>query len=286
MHKTIVSLIVLLFLAACDATPATPYPDAPPPSAQVTELPEVNWPSRHTSPLGTPEPDHATTPEPTPAAVLPVAFRCVCDCPTPTATPTPTETPIVTDTVTIYDCDGAISNVAWLESYFGAVVWTEPAPGGARLATLRASCGDAPAVLVAHVEDAQGQPAEGVTVVFHWLDAPMLPAELRSCGLDRGVYGPTNINGDIGFGLGGGSYYRPALGETGPHTIWIAGTDSACLAGLGMIAETNHHHLDSGWALAAGGGAAAAVDWGFGAFCPVYLEDVPGYGEMWVIRCP
>ncbi len=141
--------------------------------------------------------------------------------------------------VAIYDCDGAPASPDWLRQEFGAVEWQ--VGGNALLQAVRCSVG--PAVLVVHVETTDRKPAAGIAVVMHWADAPILPEELQGCGLDRGVYGPTNANGDIGFAIGSGAYYLPPNG--GPHTIWIPG--GSCLSGLGMLAWTNHKHLDSDW---------------------------------------
>ena len=201
-----------------------------------------------------------------PAVMLPGVWRCTCDCATPTPTPPPTTT------VTIYDCSGAITDTLWLTSTFGAVTWD-----GLSLNALRCSIG--PAVLVAHVQDAEGVPVEGATVVLWYSSAPMLPLELRQCGLDRGVYGPTNQGGDIGFGLGAGSYYFPPAG--GPHRMWVVGADG-CLAGLGMIAATEHQHLDSAWTLP-GAAIAGLKDWGYSTGAVVYPMDHNGV-TMWVIE--
>ena len=139
----------------------------------------------------------------------------------------------------IYDCGGAVTDEAWLAERFGAVTWTQGISG--TLTAIRPCCGNCPASITVHI-DRDGSPAEGVAVMLHWPDAPMLPLELRDCGLDRGVWGYTNSNGDIGFGLGPGAYYTPPGG--GPHTVWAV--DGPCIAGLGMIAATNHEHVDLG----------------------------------------
>jgi len=50
----------------------------------------------------------------------------------------------------------------------------------------------------------------------------VLPRRAR-LRLDRGVYGPTNGAGDVGFGMGDGAYYWPDQGR------WAA---SVCVAAL------------------------------------------------------
>lgn len=200
---------------------------------------------------------------------LPSAYNCACSC---EPTPTPTPGPPITPTVTIYNCEGEIATTSWLTSTFGEVMWSEGS-----LAELR--CSEGPAVLVVHVEDLEGKPVENATVILYWPDAPWLPAELQSCNLERGVYGPTNANGDIGFGLGPGSYYYPPAG--GPHVMWVAGGGS-CLAGLGMLGGTNHEHLDSAWIL---DGKATDAERGYSRGAVMYEAEVDGR-RMWVIRVP
>lgn len=168
--------------------------------------------------------------------------------------------------VAVYDCAGAITSTWWLTTTFGAVSWMVEAQNEARLAEVRACCGDCSAVIVAHVGDGQGAAVEGATVVFYWPDAPILPEELRNGPYDRGVYGPTNAEGLIGFGLGHGSYYWPPA--AGPHVLWVGGVGSDRIQGLGMIGETNHEHLDPGWVLSEEG-QIALRDWGTCPTCPI-----------------
>ncbi len=194
--------------------------------------------------------------------------------PTPTPAVSPVDDPIV------YDCDGEISTVYWLTTTFGALTWSQSE--SIPLSALHARCRDQPATIIAHVEDSNGKPLENITVVFHWPDAPSLPLELHNCGLDRGVYGTTNLDGDIGFGIGPGAYYFPPA--AGPHTLWLPG--GACLAGLGMLGETNHEHVDGDWTVSGQERADSPelYGWGFSPQCPAYLENVSGR-EMWVVRC-
>lgn len=241
MTKIIVLILILLSLAACGLA-STPYPE-PPPSPALTELPPVNWA--------------------TPTAII-------------IEPPAPVHDPV------ILDCDGNLTTTSWLYDYFGAVSWQPPVlENAARLKWLRAACGDAPAVIVAHVERATGgEPIAGVTVIFSWPDAPVLPDELQGCGLARGIYGPTNANGDVGFGLGSGSYYWPPDG--GPHTLWVP-SGGACVAGIGMVAATAHHHLDITWSLSDVTAVDALPDWGYtpGSLVDVETNTVTWPGMGW-----
>lgn len=176
----------------------------------------------------------------------------------------------------IRDCDGQITTTQWLTANFCAVTWTRPT-SNSYLSALWPCCGDCPAVHVAHVVDEDGRPVEGMPVVFWWPDAPWLPAELYNCGRTKGVYGWTNANGDVGFGMGGGAYcWKPAAG---PHAVWV-GTFSGrsnCLDGIGMNAATNHEHVDSWWvATDEQVRAAAGMDRVYQEGTLVYTETING----------
>jgi len=140
----------------------------------------------------------------------------------------------------VVDQYGEVRDCAWLWERFGSVA-VQGGDGAARVVELRESEG--PAAVVVHVVR-DGLPLEGVNVVLNWPDAPPLPEGLRQCS-DYGVYGPTNSMGDVGFGLGGGSYYFPPAG--GPHWIWVAVEGTDCLTGIGMLGGTNHVLLNSTW---------------------------------------
>ena len=142
--------------------------------------------------------------------------------------------------VQILDCDGNPATETWLQNTFGPVTWTRGT--GPHLATIR--CDDSGiSALVVHVEDPDGSPVADQLVVRRWPDAPRLPEELAGW-FDNGVYGPTNANGDIGFGMGHGDYYFPPA--EGPSCIWLhPGGDLLC--GLGMLGGTNHVHLNATW---------------------------------------
>jgi len=94
--------------------------------------------------------------------------------------------------------------------------------------------------VIVTVLDADDHPVDQLPVCWSWPDAPALD---DSGWLPRGVVGHTNSNGHVGFPMGGGAYYTPP--SRGPHQVWIKGPNQSCLVdGLGMIAGTNHRHLD------------------------------------------
>lgn len=151
----------------------------------------------------------------------------------------------------IYDYNGQVTTVEWLYEEFGpGVYWeyTDPHPDTEwvfRVTALRAKCG--PAAIVVKVVDEFGNPLEGIEVVRYWPGAPTLPdfsgttAKQWTC---CGVHGPTNAEGDIGFGMGTGDYYwPPATAVSGVYVADFAGYGDY-VGGLGMIAATDHCHID------------------------------------------
>jgi len=124
-----------------------------------------------------------------------------------------------------------------------------------------------PANIIINVRDEDGNPIQGETVMFGWPDAPAHGyADKPSNWTENGVPGGTNANGDVGPGLGTGAYYSPADGERGPHFVWIWDKPSDYVDGLGMIAGTNHAHLNLGY---------RAVEWS-----EEEPPVVPGAGEL------
>jgi hypothetical protein len=164
--------------------------------------------------------------------------------------------------LTIYDKFGSTRSMAWLRNEFGNVEIMTPGqpnhpyfeiielrenddihPG--EIATRRDLVGIqavlAPATIIVKVLDHTGQPIAGIDVAWWSPDAPAQPG--IGWG-SKGVIGTTNANGDVGHAMGGGAYYDPRVAQ-GPHRVWIAGDDmSQLIAGLGMIAGTNHRHID------------------------------------------
>jgi len=172
----------------------------------------------------------------------------------------------MSNTITVYDKYGTIQPWTWLEANFGNVLeviepnampdfWCDSLweiddlPQHAanwskvRMEHHRTSEGKplAPATLIVTVLGEDGAPLNGIQVVFYWPDAPPLPGGGHH---EKGVVGTTNADGKVGFGMGPGAYYDPAK-EQGPHQVWLYGPGmSTRIEGLGMIAGTNHRHLD------------------------------------------
>ncbi|MEJ2212286.1 MAG: hypothetical protein P8129_25130 [Anaerolineae bacterium] len=156
--------------------------------------------------------------------------------------------------IEVYDHQGNPRDLVWLREKYGDVI-IQDAVGGAgpvfKISALREKV-DTAATLVVTVLDDQGDPIEGQRVAWYWPDADVDPNAGPQGGVlpqmrpDRAVSGATNMNGDVGFGMGRGAYYWPDRGQIGPHATWIYGTEtrSDLIFGLGMIAATNHDHFD------------------------------------------
>ncbi|MGQ9600489.1 MAG: hypothetical protein ACUVWZ_13835 [Anaerolineae bacterium] len=142
----------------------------------------------------------------------------------------------------VYDLNGIEKPLTWLYATYGQGVQIQPPPDGStplyHIVELRESEG--PATFYVTVLDEHGAPLSGTPVVFYWPDAPINP-DLGHLG--RGVIGLTSPIGRAEFAVGRGSYYNPAS-QAGPHAVWISGSVSERIQGLGMLPGANHRHLD------------------------------------------
>ncbi len=157
--------------------------------------------------------------------------------------------------LTVYDKFGHEQTLAWLYEQFGNVeieAPPNPAEPFYEIVELRENDdvgpGDAsvtaPACIITRLLDQNGAPLPGVTCVFWWPDAPPLPG---SGWHNQGVPGTTGTAGTVDFAMGSGAYYDPRHAQ-GPHHLWVRGEGSSeIIRGLGMIAGTNHRHLDVTW---------------------------------------
>jgi hypothetical protein len=149
----------------------------------------------------------------------------------------------------IFDQQGQEQDWNWLTANFGAIELerAEVSAGVTQIYRIvKLQDSEGPAVQVVNVADRDGIPLDGIRVVRHWPDAPQLPSWLPPISLwrNKGVYGPTNINGDIGFGMGHGDYYFAP--SSGASSVWVADEAGPAdfIKGLGMLGGTNHRHLD------------------------------------------
>jgi hypothetical protein len=144
----------------------------------------------------------------------------------------------------VFDQHGQPKTLAWLYDQFGALTTQSEVPTidpPWKVIAVHDSGDPAPSNIGITCLNERGLPAVGLSVVFFWPDAPDLPG----CGHHgRGVVGITNGGGYVGFAIGKGAYYDPRH-NIGPHEAWIYGPNqSERLVGLGMIAGTDHRHLD------------------------------------------
>lgn len=161
--------------------------------------------------------------------------------PTPTPTPTPIPTPTATPTpspppgpvgLRVYDMYGVERSYQWAVDKYGVLV--EQIGGWAyHCVELRERSG--PSSLDVWVFRADGLPAPNVRVEFYW-----------PTGMDVRY---TEASGKAGFGYGPGSWiWDPTVG--GPHWL-VVNSASTCdaVSRLGMLAMTNHDHLDVSYRL-------------------------------------
>lgn len=110
--------------------------------------------------------------------------------------------------------------------------------------------------LISKVLDENGNPIDEMDVAFYWADAPDPPdpptALLPHDWYRNFVHGKTNVNGDVGPGMGTGAYHGE--GEGGPHAVWVRDPNipSDICEKLGMLAGTFHDHLDQKFQLMKG----------------------------------
>ena len=158
--------------------------------------------------------------------------------------------------VRVFDAEGKARDWAWVQARYGLVNVRKAPEGDAfRLVELRESIG--PAVYVVKVVDEYGLPVEGEIVARHWpyrevnAELEELPEGCREW-FEHGVYGETNVEGNIGFGSGGGDYYHPENGVMGASSFWVLECPSDCVEGMGVLGGTEHAHLDMAVAWVAG----------------------------------
>jgi len=188
---------------------------------------------------------------------------------------TPAEPPAeeASTDVKAYTWDGQPTTVEALQAVYGfdirrAVV----APGAEviRLVAIREKYGDSSQI--AKVTRA-GVPEPGINVAWHWPDATTqnVPNQWDA----HYELAPTNGNGEVGPGMGMGAYH--AVGQPGPHGMWVVSqsTKSDAVFGLGMITQTNHNHCNLEFNITVEPAVAPVVTEPFTA------PELAAVGEMW-----
>ena len=175
----------------------------------ATPVPPTPTPTRQ-PPAPTPRP-----PSPTPAEAAPNVMGA-------SRLPEPT--------VRVVDADGRERDLAWVQHTYGSwIEFAQPAGGGCyRIVELRERIG--PSNIDVWVLDETGNPVPNMMLRFDWPAGEVDQA--------------TNTEGKVGFALGMGSYiHDPHAG--GPHTIRaVCEYPSDVARNFGMLAATNHRHLD------------------------------------------
>lgn len=145
--------------------------------------------------------------------------------------------------LTIVGPEGENWTLAQLSAWFGAEVEVAQVVSNPKAGfyanVVRLEVRDGPCAQMVKVIDDAGKPLQGVRICRWWQDAPELPPFPEGCMAtrfkDRAVHGPTNENGDIGFGMGGGDM-------PGSSGVWLVDCDcpGAWVGGLGWKPYTNH----------------------------------------------
>lgn len=161
----------------------------------------------------------------------------------------PSQQPEEVDMIKVYDLEQQEQNLDYaVEKYGIEVERAEVKPGQLvwRVVELWEKTGYT--ALITQTLGEEGLPMANVDVAFYWPDAPDPPDPPTDVTehdwYGNFVHGPTNVNGDIGPGMGKGAYH--GIGEGGPHAVWIRDPDipSDIVRKLGMLAGTFHDHLD------------------------------------------
>jgi len=151
--------------------------------------------------------------------------------------------------IKVVDLEYKERDFEYVKSKYGvAYRRAEVAPGQKvyRLVELREKTGHHS--LITQVLDEDGNPMANVDIAFYWPDAPDPPDPQTEVyphdWYGNFVHGLTNVNGDVGPGMGKGAYHGE--GEGGPHAVWVRDPNipSDICEKLGMMAGTFHDHLD------------------------------------------
>ena len=155
--------------------------------------------------------------------------------------------------IKVFDANGAERDWQWVLDEFGPLDLrlADPVtmPDGSqqviRLVEVREQFG--PTSCNVHLFDINGQPIEGAGAAWWYSTAPALPSVSPPTSLwePRGDIGFTNVEGVVGFAMSADGYYDPAH-QIGPYGAWFLTAEhpSDGLFGLGMIAGTDHRHLN------------------------------------------
>lgn len=150
--------------------------------------------------------------------------------------------------IEVYDFDGNKMDLIWaLDTYNVKLTIVAKSRDHWEVVELREVIG--PHSMTVRIK---GAPNADIPVAFYWP-----PGEDGDIGTQKSTFPgepyphaikqQTDRNGQTGFGMGPGAYYRPDKEEQGPHAVWISDypeCTSDLVDGLGMIGKTNHTHLE------------------------------------------
>lgn len=156
--------------------------------------------------------------------------------------------------IKVYDWQGNERDLAYLKDRYGDFIIQPAAEGQGpayKISVLRERVNTLSSVVVCLMDEAEA-PLEGVPVAWYWPDAPQdgnagplggVPPQMSP---NRCIHGLTKAEGSVAFAMGQGAFYWPDQGQIGPHAVWVYGaaTRSDLILGLGMVAGTNHDHID------------------------------------------
>jgi len=249
-RETAVAMTPLVLAESFTATPTfAPSPTPEPtgtPVASPTSVPPTDTPvpTDTAMPTDTPVPPTAT-PVPAATAILPSPRPVLEQGSQTDSAPTRANTPVpsanregVEETgIEAYDEHGNVIALDALQRKYGFQIRRAEIQSGQqvfRVVALREVVGPATLVVKAGANR---------RVAFHWPGAPHQP----NAGHDwdsRYEVGETNAEGEVGFGLGHGSYIKD-VSAGGPHGVWVCSpVPSDAVFGLGMLGGTVHAHVD------------------------------------------
>jgi hypothetical protein len=148
--------------------------------------------------------------------------------------PPPPPPPPPTIKLRVYDASGAKRDLQWARDKYGVRLEQYTGQGkGWHVSEMRERV-DCAAGVDMYFYGEDGTPRMGLPVHFCWPGG---------CDTSK----TTEVDGKVGWGYGKDSWiWDPAVG--GPHYVEIAAEEPQdSLRGLGMLAMTNHDHLDFSW---------------------------------------
>jgi len=155
-------------------------------------------------------------------------------------------------TIKVFDINGAERDWAWVVQEFGDLdvrladaVEVDGTMQVVRLVEVREEIG--PASCTIKLLNLDGAPVQSIAIAWYWPGAPIIPdtPPVTSRWEERADIGFTDAAGTVGPVMSVDGYYDPRY-QIGPYGAWVLAPahPSDGLFGLGMIAGTEHRHLN------------------------------------------